>query len=203
MSSKTKRTLLFLIWLFIILSGPVSVVQNQPSLLKFFQRTAGLLGFSFLFIQIVLGALMKKWIEFFGSKIFKFHVTQGILGYGFVLIHLLFQYLVLFSFSGFANFWKFTNPWINLGRVAFIFLTVGVLAAYFRAKPVFQRNWRLFHIFNYFVFFLVAIHAGKIGTDVKTFPFSFVYRLTITLVALTILYRFVWLKLKSRDNIKI
>jgi len=220
MSLKQKRLLWFFVWLFIILSGPITVLRNTNIaevrtsgllLLTTFQRASGLLAFSLLFIQIMLGSFMQWWLDSLGAKAFRLHTREGLLTYGFVFIHPIFQYLIAAKTLGFANYLaipmtnylKAPELWISFGRVALALLTIGVAAAYFRTKPILRKNWRALHIVNYFAFFLVAIHAGRLGTDVGSLPFSLIYWLGIATVALTVVHRFVWSGLKSRANIKI
>jgi len=81
---------LFIVWLVILLSGPLTIfktikdfdiTQNIPLLINILQRIVGLLVFSLLFMQIILGAFMQKWKEKLGAWVLKFHIIQGVIIY--------------------------------------------------------------------------------------------------------------------------
>ena len=206
MSLKFKRLLFLLAWLIIIFSGPISVIRNSdidsvvsdPVILtNFFQRLTGLLAFSILFVQIVLGSWMNNWIQIIGARAYKLHITQGLIAYGFVLIHPIFQNAIIYQTSrSLSEALLVFVPSLNtqrdillvFGRSAFILATIAVVAAYFRTKPFFRRNWKAFHILNYLVFYLVLIHS-RIGTDIKSPPFSWIYWTAAIVVTVSIGHR--------------
>lgn len=205
-TTRQKRKLFWGVWLFLILSGPVSILRNIPistvlsdqSLqINFLQRIFGLLAFTLLFIQIMIGAFMKRWVQIIGAKAYKYHITQGLFTYGVVLVHptlfsilnwkLFGSFKIFLLPSGFypLDYERFLVP----ARVAFVLLTIGVAAGYFRTKPFFRRHWRKFHILNYLAFFLIVLHSKAIGSDIATPPFVWVYYFAITAVAITVLYK--------------
>lgn len=207
MTLKQKRVLFLVFWFLVISAGPITVFKNAPIsssyqnpviLANVFQRITGLLAFSLLFIQIVLGSQLDRWVQIIGGKAYKLHITQGIITYGFMFIHPLFENAIVYQVSRslteailvfMPSFETQRDIFLVFGRAAFILATIASLAAYFRTKPFFRRNWRAFHILNYLVFFLVFVHA-RVGTDVNTVPFVWLRWISIFVIPGTILIRF-------------
>jgi len=222
---KQKRYFWIFVWLLILAAGPITVLkktpianltfQNVPLLINFFQRITALLAFSMLFIQIILGSFMTGWTQKLGGKVFNFHLTQGAVTYALVLAHPILFVLYNFKIKGiFDPFYVFTEVclycrnltefWYTLGRVSFWLISMAVLAAILRNEPWWRKNWRKFHILNYFAFFLIAIQAWFVGTDTKTPPFAWVYWLAVFAVAFSIffklLYPYVAKYLSTKDH---
>jgi predicted ferric reductase len=182
-----------MIWLFIVLSGPVAVLRLTPINIAFqspemltysFQRITGLIAYSLLFIQIVLGSKMGYWVQMLGARAYGLHVRQGLIAYAFILLHPLlnsaFIYLVSANISdAIASFLPSVadrrEQFLNIGRLSFVLLTLSIAVARLRTKPFFRRNWHYYHYLNYVVFFMIFIHARGVGSDVATFPFSIVF----------------------------
>jgi len=207
MRLRVKKAIFFSLWLFVVVVGPITVFRNTSIsfltsdsiyLANFFQRLTGLLAFSLIFCQIMLGAYMNKFIEFLGGRAFKIHLIQGLVTYGLILIHPLFQNLIVYYASK-----SFTQALLTFmpsletqkdillvyGKVAFLFSTIAVFAAYFRTKAFFRKNWRAFHILNYLVFYLIFVHA-RVGTDSASQPFESLYWTSFILVTGTVFNRF-------------
>jgi hypothetical protein len=204
MTLKQKRYFWIFVWLLILASGPVSVLRNTSLslafedsliLINFFQRILGLLAFTLLFSQIMLGRFMGKWVQIIGARAYKYHVTGGLITYGIILIHPSMQVLLDYKASGILGAVLALLPgrdiYLNLGKTAFLLLTVGVLAAYFRTKPFFRRHWLKFHILNYVAFAIIAVHSWYLGTDIRTPPFVYVYWIAVFAVSFSVIYRFV------------
>ncbi|MBU0845586.1 hypothetical protein KKH23_00055 [Patescibacteria group bacterium] len=196
-----------IIWFIILLSGPFAVLksvkvfditQNVPLLINIFQRILGLVVFSLLFVQIILGAFMQKWKEKFGAWIFKFHLIQGFVAYVLVLVHPLLFLIYNFKTRGVLDpFYVFTDfcllcsrpieLYYSFGKITLWLISLAILAAIVKNEVWWKENWRKFHILNYFVFFLIAAHAWFVGTDViSTF---FVYIFWFGMIA--VLYTFI------------
>jgi hypothetical protein len=204
--------ILYTLWLVVVLSGPLTVIlntsistilSNKLLLLSVIQRMTGLVAYCLLFTQILLGSFMGKWIQIAGSKAYRAHVVQGLLAYGFVFIHPFFQTLIDFQLTGkltptlLPSYENTTEIYLNFGRSALLLITVGVIAGYFRTRPFFRRNWKIFHILNYFAFYSIFIHARFIGSDVFSQPFVSVFYLSFAFVTLAVIYRLaVWFKEK-------
>ena len=170
---------------------------NPIILTNIFQRITGLLAFTLLFMQIMIGAHMNRWVQIIGAKAYKIHITQGLVSYGFMLIHPLFESAIVYQVSRSLTEAILTlkpsiatqrDLLLTFGRTSFVLVTIAVIASYFRTKPFFRRNWRAFHILNYLAFFLVFFHA-RVGTDTFTPPFLYVYWLATTLVSGTLIYK--------------
>lgn len=209
MPLRAKRYLFYTGWFLLLSLGPITVYLNTNTgvlftndvlLLNVFQRVLGLLAFTLIFIQILLGSMMGRWLQIIGSKAYLFHTTQGLLAYGFILAHPFMYTLINYKlgatfFELIASFVPKFSPrpeiYITFGRMGFVLFTVGVVAAYFRTKPFFRRNWLKFHLFNYVGFYAVWFHARNIGSDVQTPPFSWFFNSSIFVVSALILWRIV------------
>ena len=182
----------YLLWLVLLAIGPITILRVTPfsfalghptTLTNFLQRIIGLLAFSLMFWQIMLGANMFRLVEKLGGWVFKFHVIEGIFIYVLVFLHPIFFMLFnYFTGHGLNPFYVFTDICVlcdrkidlyyTLGRVSFWLINVTVLAGLFRAATPFMRlHWRKFHIFNYLVFLIVGIHGLLLGTDFSRMPF--------------------------------
>lgn len=202
MTLRQRKIFWFLVWLAIVLSGPFTVLRNAPDsfsndliLINVIQRLAGLTAFSLLFVQIMLGSFMGRWVQILGARAFKFHVTEGLVAYGFILTHPLMQVLIDYKARGVLGAFLTLLPgqdiFLNFGKMALVLLTIAVPAAYLRTKPFFRRNWRVFHILNYLAFFFIVVHSRGVGTDVSTPPFVWVHRAAILGVTYSLFYRFI------------
>jgi predicted ferric reductase len=205
-----KKKFLILIWLFLLFSGPVVILTKTPlavitkdavQLISLLQRIAALIAFSAIFTQIITGAYLSKLSEIFGSWIRKFHVIQGIVAYLFILAHPFLFVIFNFKTRGVIDpFYVFTDfcllcprpfeLYFSFGRVAFWLISLAVLAAITRSETWWKKNWRKFHILNYFVFFLIAAHAWFIGTDTINTSFIYVFWFEIIVVVYTIIRKY-------------
>jgi predicted ferric reductase len=199
-----KKVGFFGVWLATLVLGvytvysavPFAIVKvNHQLLINFYLRIAGVLAFTMLFWQIVLGAFMQTWMEKLGSWVFMFHQLEGMLAYALVLVHpLLFLYLTYTRIGKIDPFYVFTDVcalcskktelYYSFGRYAFWLVSLGVFAARFKSiDDWLKKNWRKLHILNYFAFFLVAIHAKLGGTDAGRAPFVWFYWAAVAVVS--------------------
>lgn len=212
MNSTNSKILFFSIWLFLVLLGPYTIyksialgvaINNPVILINVLQRITGLVAFTLIFIQIVLGSLMQKWTEKLGGWVFKFHLIEGAIAYTLILAHPLLFVFLNFKITGvFDPFYVFTQICVickdsfeyfyTFGRISFWLITLAVLAAKLRTQPWFQIHWRKFHVLNYVAFFFIVAHSFFVGTDVRTAPFSWFYFLAITTVVGIIIYKFIY-----------
>lgn len=210
----SKKGLVIFSWILIILVGPITLLVNNtlsdvfsdPVLLvNFFQRITGLLAFSFLFVQILLGAYMTYWQGIIGAKTFKYHVFEGVFSYLLILAHPLLY--IVFTYQTLGTITTFILPnldvnsvsyelYLTYGRIAFVLLSIGVAAGLLRNKPFLRHNWRKFHILNYFSFFFIAFHAWHVGSDVSSPPFSIFFWFALAVIAGVVFKRFLLPKLK-------
>jgi predicted ferric reductase len=207
MKIRLLKLVFVVLWFTVMLVGPVTVFRttsindlngNSILLLNFLQRLTATLAFSLIFIQIVLGVISTRWLKKFGSWVYKIHTTQGIYAYGLAFIHPLFENATVYITSKklvdallvfLPNFDTQRGLLLVYGRVAFLLLTIAASAGYFRTKPIFVRNWRYFHLLNYFVFYLIVFHA-RVGTDFYQMPFRLFFLISIVIVTIVLIYRF-------------
>ncbi|MFH1863321.1 MAG: hypothetical protein ABIJ85_00205 [bacterium] len=208
----SKKTFFILVWVLLLVLSVISPVKefkfvlaskNQVLLIGLFQRILGLLAFTLLFIQIFLGAFMGRLTEKLGEWVFNFHLFNGKLLYTLILLHPALYMLYLFKIEGVLDpFYIYSDLCVlckgnlehfyNFGRVAFWLITAGIIAAVFRASdPFLKKNWRKFHILNYFAFFLIAIHSKVLGTDISTTPFKWIYLFGIVTVSLSLVVKYI------------
>ena len=196
MSTGFKKFLYWLLWLSALAIGPITIFRNTPlkeivgsdlSVINFLQRITGLLAFTLLSFQIILGSFMSRLTEKLGGWIFRFHVSEGLGAWGIILIHptlfALLNYRIGGIFPAVLTFLPRFSPnqeiWYTFGKFALVLITIAALAGYFREKPFLRQNWRKFHILNYAGFVFVAVHSYFSGTDVWTFPFSWLYWIAV------------------------
>ena len=209
MSLKTRKYLWLLIWILLIASGPLTVLintdlsrvgNNQINLINFFQRMSGLLAFTLISIQIVLGHWMNKWTQIIGSKAYAFHVAQGIFTYLLVLFHPSMHLLITYELSKsildtlgelIPRLNNQTETYLSYGKLSLVLITITVPAGYFRTKPFFRRNWQKLHIVNYFLFYSIYLHM-RVGSDITSPPFVLVSWVALGLVTFSALKRFVF-----------
>jgi len=207
-----KKVIFILIWLLLIVLSVISPIKefkfvlaskNQVLLIGLFQRILGLMAFTLLFIQIFLGIFMERLEEKLGKWVFNFHLFNGGLVYLLILLHPAFYMLFLFKIKGVLDpFYIYSGlcvlctgnleHFINFGRVALWLITAGIIAAVFRASDQFlKKNWRKFHLLNYFAFFLIAVHAKVLGTDVSITPFKWIYLFGVTTVVFSLIVKYI------------
>ena len=205
-----KKITFYLIWLGLISLGPItvlgvtpfaSVVVNKVLLVNFFQRILGLTAFTLIFIQIILGSFMSKWIEKLGTWIFKFHITQEPIAYILIFLHPLMTVFVnYFTGRGLDPFYVFIDvcilcdgkfEWLyNFGRIGFWLITIAVIAALFRTSTPFLRlHWKKFHVLNYVAFYVIWFHSIKLGQDVGTPPFGYFHGPSIIIVSAIVIVK--------------
>lgn len=207
---------LFLAAYFLLLLTPFSLIFDDDSfstalnsgedIILFFVRLSALFGVTLLFIQIILGAFMPKFIEVFGAGALRWHIRQGIITYGIVLLHpflyTVYTATVSKNFNPLMSIWpNFSDPkeyYITFGRIALFLLTIGVFSAIFRSQPFLIKNWRKFHILNYITFALILFHSWNVGSDTKEPPFIFLYPVFVGGLVVSSFYRRVYRGVKGR-----
>ena len=209
MTIRTKKYFITAIFL-ILLVLPFIVVLNSTPLFfssknalvttNVFQRITGLVALSLIFTLIMLGAFLSKWEQIIGAKAYKIHTTLGLMSYGFILIHPFLNSLLTFQITNsfgavladiFVEAKSKNGVLLVFGRIALILLTIGVTAGYFRTKPFFRKNWKIFHILNYLAFILVAIHSKGLGSDINSFPYNYLYWIFVICVFITLVYKLI------------
>ena len=194
----------------VIVVGPLTVLldpgfdtSNQLILINTFLRMFGLLAFSVLFIQIVLGSNMSWFTNVIGAKAYKYHIVLAFSVLFLIILHPLFYSLLLLAKSGVNGLLSAFFPsglfgkeevYISLGRISFSILVLVFIAGYYRTKPILRRNWKKVHLLSIAAFFLVAIHSWNIGSDVGSIPFVWFYFLAVfavVLIAIREMYNYI------------
>ena len=187
-----RKGIFFAILVILLLLVPITILQvtplavalkNPATLTNFIQRFLGLILFTLLFVQLLLGAFMDKWIKRLGGWVFNFHVIEGGIIYLLAFLHpLFFMIFNHFAGSGWNPYFVFIDVcllcqtpidyYYTLGRISFWLLSIAVFAGIFRnATPWLKKNWRKLHVINYAVFLIVGAHGFLIGTDLRVMPF--------------------------------
>jgi predicted ferric reductase len=187
-----RKTVFFTLWLALLLMAFLTLIRVTPlsfalggsvKLTNFIYRGLGLIIFSLLFVQIILGAFMGKLTKKLGEWVFSFHVFEGALAYTLVLLHPIFFLLSTYFAGGkFDPYVAFVNVCLlcnspagyyqTLGIISFWLLSVAVFAALFRkSTPWLKANWRKFHVINYVTFLVVGAHGFLLGLDFRVQPF--------------------------------
>lgn len=209
MGLKLKRTLFFAVWIFLVITPVITIFRSVPSdhifsdplvLANVFQRLSGMLAYVLIFTQLILGSFMNTLVQFIGARAYRLHTFQGLIAYGFIFIHPLFQSAIIYQTSKsiveallviLPQFKTQRDLYLVYGKIAFLLTTIAVLASYFRTNPFFRRNWRVLHRLNFLAFYFVFLHSG-IGKDIDTFPFSFIRFVSFISVSSIVLLRFVY-----------
>src|SRR3989344_1252514 len=207
MDINKRRLIFYFFWFIIILASPFTVFINSPFVIAFsdakiivnvLQRISGLLAFTLIMLQIIIGSNLSLWTKILGAKAYRIHIVQGLFAYGLILFHpLTNSVLIYFATQSIVNvlvdllprFRSSTDSLILFGKTAFVLASISVFASYFRTKPFLRKNWRVFHILNYLVFILIIFHSKGLESDIATFPFNIVYFLGIAAVSLSIARR--------------
>jgi hypothetical protein len=122
-------------------------------------RIMALYAFTFIFMNIVTGALAPYFYAVFNARVqYRIHLTTGVLGFSLALGHGLIV-LTQRYYRGFSAVW-ILGP-VSLGLMA---ITIWVALDRSRLKAV----WRPIHQINYLIFVAVFVKAVLIGTDFKT-----------------------------------
>jgi len=209
MSLKSRLFTFYLLWLLIVLIGPLTVLRNTSLDLLFsnsvvfintLQRFSGTMAFSLIFIQIILGKEMNKMVQLIGAKAYWIHVLQGLTIYSLILIHP--TMYILFNYSLTKNlfdslllimptFRDQAEIYLVFGKSAFLIFSLTVGAAYFRTKPFLRKYWDKIHLLNYFVFYFVFYHA-RVGSDLGSQPFDTFYWIAFVIITYIVIKRFAY-----------
>lgn len=174
-----------------------SVTKNITLLTYFILQILGLYGLVLLFTQVIVGAFMIPLRRVFGGRFLMWHITQGIVIYCIVVLHPTLYFLFNFQTSGslqkavesfLPHFAEADLP-LNLGRLGFFCITIGVFAGLLRTRLFLMKYWRAFHYFNYVAFGLLLVHSYLIGQDTKSAPFVWLYPLFVVGLLASFFYR--------------
>lgn len=174
-----------------------SVTKTSSLVIYFILQILGLYGLVLLFTQVIVGAFMIPLRRVFGGRFLLWHITQGIIIYCIVVLHPTLYFL--FTLQTSENFQKAVESFLphfteadlalNMGRLGFLCITIGVFAGLLRTRPFLLKYWRAFHYFNYLAFALLLVHSYMIGQDTKSAPFVFLYPIFVIGLLAAFFYR--------------
>jgi DMSO/TMAO reductase YedYZ heme-binding membrane subunit len=174
-----------------------STFSDTANLPYFVLRVFGLYGLTLIAIQTLLGAFMPFFIRNLGPWVRKFHIFQGIFAYLLILLHPIMYSLFELPHVGIIKTFVDILPhfstsfevYMDLGKLAFILLSVGVAAGLLRNNPKVIAHWRLVHRANYLVFAIVMLHSWLIGSDTHIAPFVYMYPVFIAILIASVWYK--------------
>lgn len=182
-------------WIFFQDRGITVVLLDRDArqFARFIFPLFGLYAFTLVWMQILLGSLMRYWVRVF-PKILSYHKAQGTFALLFALTH---PTLLLFG-VGVQSYFQFNYvpsnkvPFLFFGYVALFCLLLTVISARLIRTKLLQKYWRRIHYLNYVVFFSAGIHSYFIGSDIRTSVLKHVWLgYAVTVVFATIVRVFV------------
>ena len=204
-----KKAGFWTIWIVIIVVPVITILRNTPmslvtsspyKLAVFLQSGLGLIVFSLLFIQIILGTFMDKITKFMGTKIVKFHIINGTFTYFLAFLHPVIYLISIYLAGGRPDpYMAFVNAclicktprsyFLSMGIISFWFLTTAFLAAILRKlNPWFKKNWKYLHVLNYIAFILIGVHGFFLGKYFKLEPFFVLSIILYTVIVLLLIF---------------
>jgi hypothetical protein len=196
------RTLLkygiVIVWIAILLTPPTIFIQNNgwpnwSEPITFFPLF-GLMAFTLVWSQIMLGSFMRYWEKLY-PRILPLHIVQGLFTLGFAGTH----WLLLFStflpnrvaeYLGYTYVSPELKIYAILGQIALLLLGLGVVAGLLRDWPPIKRYWHWLHLVHYLVFFIIFIHSRNLGSDLHSTPaLQYLWYFFFVTVAGGIIYR--------------
>jgi len=163
---KKNKIIFWVIWSVLVFLGFYTISKTPiVSTLNLLQRASGVLIFTLLFIQIVLGKSIHPII------------------YLLAVIHPLFQ--LIFNYKLFHildPFYVYTQVCFLCKNKTELFYTFGRLAFWFLTLAIF---WKKLYFLNYAAFFLFALHGWFVGSDFHTSPLIFFFWFAVAAVFLS------------------
>lgn len=145
---------------------------QAQTLMDFSQRIFPLIGlyaFTLVWVQIMIGSFAPFWRKFF-PRVMKYHRWVGIFTLVFACLHPLLLLIGVGPTVYFARTYVAPNlvPFIWVGYVQLLLLITTASTALLMKVPWLRRKWRVIHLLNYVVFYLVLIHSWALGYDVRS-----------------------------------
>ena len=167
--------------------------QSYGTTLGRIARGAALLGYMALFLSIISSAYMKQLFRLFGRPFIQVHHAVSITGLAMIALHPLSLAIDAADIGVFVPKFDSLDIFLTLGgRPALYLVGVAALAAVLR--KTLGQNWRIIHFLNYIAFWLITVHAIKIGTDFQ----SDIVQILSILMALVVLATFVQKRVAQR-----
>lgn len=181
-------------------TAATAAVPQQPSSHFFWyvSRTAALVAYGLLFLNICLGIGLKmKYLDVVLEKwrAFDLHQFTALLAMAFVSLHV-FSLLgdAYFSFGFKQLLAPMASPyrplWTALGVVAF-YTALAVTFSFYVRQRIGMKVWRTLHYASFVLFFIILLHGVKAGTDSSAPWTQWMYVGTGSTVVFLTLWRFV------------
>jgi methionine sulfoxide reductase heme-binding subunit len=177
--------------LLITLSPP----ETHGGVLKSLIRGAALLAYQLVFLSIVSSAYLRQMLRWFGHPFIRVHHILSVTGLVLVALH---PIGVAWDNQSLNVFVPVIGSWVSFfstgGRVAWVLLALGVLAALLRKRI--GQSWRVIHYLNYAAFWLVSAHALLLGTNTQ----RLVVRIVVVAMCVAIAAVFIQKRLLARKR---
>lgn len=157
----------------------------------------GLIAFTMLWAQLMIGAFMPLWNKLYSSpKVLRFHIVHGVVVWLVLLLHPGLLYASKILGDGFTlqalriDYVARQNvPYVLLGMAAFILLCTTILIALLRKRSFVQKYWKKVHYLNYVVFVMVFVHSFRLGSHVEPTILRYVWFVYGSVFVLALLYK--------------
>ncbi len=171
---------------------------SGSDLLFLIHRFLGLMAFSLIFTQIIMGSGRPILSRFFPSgQILKKHMLLGKLAFALALSHPILLFATILTEQNLS----YITPFITgdsllfylLGVLAAILMIVSVCAAIFRLQI--GPKWIYLHRLNYLIFWLIFFHSTNLGLELHSdFAQNLYWGYAIIVVILTLNKLYLWIK---------
>ncbi|MFC1662919.1 ferric reductase-like transmembrane domain-containing protein [Patescibacteria group bacterium] len=166
-------------------------------------RLFGLLAFSIIFTQIVIGAFRKFFVLLFSPLWLRIHLILGIVAVIIALTHPVLLIMNDIRDNSLDYLWLLpdfssqTLLWQSLGPLALYLIIITAITALLRKKI---KLWRKLHLLNYLIFFLAFFHSWNIGSDLQINWVKTVWLIYLITVTIALLYRLKFYISKKRKS---
>ncbi len=186
----SKKYLLIAVYIAVLAIPVITWIRgfNATDKLHLFMHSLGLLAFTLLFCQLVIGAFMNYLRPVFGSKILRWHIVQGTVAFCLAWLHPI-MYAILVGLRPLLLLFSWTTPYYFLGLVGLILLTIAVTAGALRTQTWLAKYWRWIHRLNYLTLAAIYLHSLNVGTDTHTFPMILLYYLIPPVFVYSLYYK--------------
>ncbi|MBN1923891.1 MAG: ferric reductase-like transmembrane domain-containing protein [Nanoarchaeota archaeon] len=144
----------------------VLVFSNFSNTASFYLRLIGLVAFVNTFVQLMLGSFRNFFKNNFNPLIvFKSHNYLGLFTLFLALVH---GMVKAYSLGLLDVLMLEASLGVVLGVIALYVMIITVFTSdlkYFFKVRYDYNVWKIIHLFNYALFFLIYFHAKSIGTD--------------------------------------
>lgn len=191
-------------------AGDLLFGPGLPAEVRFYTlfRLFGLYAFTFLWGQLMVGPFMQPLGRLYGKNWFYFHRMQGLFALLLAVLHPIILYTAFIVWTGSLNWFEAVTTytphvvWVMLGETALALMIITVVTALLMNKPWMRGRWRWIHLLNYAVFALAWFHSYLLGSEVHTFPMSWLYPFFGLTFLISLTYRRLYRPVKKNDNLR-